>query len=519
MQRHGIIRFGSFELDTDTRELRKRGRRVRLSPKPAQALALLASAPGRLITREAIRKELWDSDMHVDFEHALNFCIREVRAALGDNAKKPRYIETLPRRGYRFIAETSVKSPDTTQLVARPEAARQLEAYKHYESARKSFGQAGKEALENARQGFELAVEILPEYALAHSGLGASYALRSLNRRDPEDLNAAEAHLSRALELDPELAEPYPWLCYVLMRSNRWEAAIQAGHRGVELQPDLVTAHYFLGLAYFAGAEIDVARYENSARHLRDAIGVNPHWQASWYVLSYLSLLVGEYREAEYYAESLLEMNRAPKGLPFIGAEIVLGSARLREADHVGARTVLLSFLERISGSDHMYRDAMTAAAACVLGEVELRHGEPSAALAAYRRGWHTVQEYPRVNAYDRIAARAQAGLAAAYAAQGDRARAEALLERATGAARQSESMEHNAAAAAICEVYWTIASAWMRLGDDSRALEALVSAVRTGARDPAWLQCDPEFASIRGVPAFGRLVDAVRPPAAAVSS
>src|SRR5882724_1249281 len=99
------MQFGAFDLDLETGELRRRGRAVKLSPKPLQVLALLARSPGRLVTREAIRKELWGSDTFVDFEHALNFCIREVRAALGDHAKRPRYVETLPRRGYRFIAE------------------------------------------------------------------------------------------------------------------------------------------------------------------------------------------------------------------------------------------------------------------------------------------------------------------------------------------------------------------------------------------------------------------------------
>src|SRR5215471_9749021 len=106
----GNIQFGPFELDLESGELRKHGRTVRLSPKPWKVLALLATAPGRLVTRESIRKELWDSDIHVDFEHALNFCIREVRTTLGDRADKPRYIQTLPKRGYRFIAETSTSS-------------------------------------------------------------------------------------------------------------------------------------------------------------------------------------------------------------------------------------------------------------------------------------------------------------------------------------------------------------------------------------------------------------------------
>ena len=81
--------------------------------------------------------------------------------------------------------------------------------------------------------------------------------LEASGARHPDDLDASQAHLEKALELDPELAEPYPWLCYVLMRKNQMDRALQAGSRGVELQPDLVHAHYFLGLAHFAAAERD----------------------------------------------------------------------------------------------------------------------------------------------------------------------------------------------------------------------------------------------------------------------
>jgi tetratricopeptide (TPR) repeat protein len=199
----------------------------------------------------------------------------------------------------------------------------------------------------------------------------------------------AEFHLTKALELDRELAEPYPWLCYVLMRTNRFEAAVQSGVQGVQLQPDLVFAHYFLGLAYFAGGEIDAANYQRAARHLGDAVRVNPHFQPTWFVLSQLALLTGDYQRAEGYASRLLEMSRAPKGMPFIGAEIILGSVKLRERDATTARHHLLAFLEHMRESDHMYRDAMTGAAGCALGDVELRHGPASAALAAYRRGWY----------------------------------------------------------------------------------------------------------------------------------
>jgi DNA-binding winged helix-turn-helix (wHTH) protein/TolB-like protein len=97
-------RFGLFEFDDQGRVLRKQGRLVRLEPQPARALALLLARPGALVTREELRRALWEPGVHVDFERGLAYAIAQVRAALGDTADNPRFVETVPRQGYRFIA-------------------------------------------------------------------------------------------------------------------------------------------------------------------------------------------------------------------------------------------------------------------------------------------------------------------------------------------------------------------------------------------------------------------------------
>ena len=99
------IRFGDFELESKSGELRKNGRPLKLQPQPSKVLVLLASRPGDLVTREEIQQEVWAAETFVDFEHGLNFCIKQIRTALGDNAQSPVFIETIPRRGYRFIAQ------------------------------------------------------------------------------------------------------------------------------------------------------------------------------------------------------------------------------------------------------------------------------------------------------------------------------------------------------------------------------------------------------------------------------
>ena len=99
-----IVRFGSFEADLHTRELRKHGLKLKVQEQPFQVLAMLLARPGELVTREEIRSRLWPQDTFIDFDHGLNAAVRRLRDALNDDAETPRFVETLPRRGYRFIA-------------------------------------------------------------------------------------------------------------------------------------------------------------------------------------------------------------------------------------------------------------------------------------------------------------------------------------------------------------------------------------------------------------------------------
>jgi TolB-like protein/DNA-binding winged helix-turn-helix (wHTH) protein len=100
----GTVRFGAFEADLRSGELRKDGIKVKLEGQPFQVLAVLLGRPGQLVTREELQKELWPGETFVDFEQGINAAVKRLRVALEDSADKPRFIETLPRRGYRFIA-------------------------------------------------------------------------------------------------------------------------------------------------------------------------------------------------------------------------------------------------------------------------------------------------------------------------------------------------------------------------------------------------------------------------------
>jgi len=118
------IAFGRFEADLRSGELRKDGRRVRLQAKPFQLLALLLEHPGEVVSREEICHRLWDAETFVDFDHSLGTAVNKIREALNDAADNPRYIETLPKRGYRFIGKIN---PDLPVVMAVQDAQESLE--------------------------------------------------------------------------------------------------------------------------------------------------------------------------------------------------------------------------------------------------------------------------------------------------------------------------------------------------------------------------------------------------------
>ena len=113
-----VIRFGVFEADLRAGELHSQGLRAKLQEKPFQLLAILLERPGDVVTREELREKLWPGDTFVDFDHGINIAINKLREALGDSAEHPRYIETLPKRGYRFLVTASECPAD--EPVPRP---------------------------------------------------------------------------------------------------------------------------------------------------------------------------------------------------------------------------------------------------------------------------------------------------------------------------------------------------------------------------------------------------------------
>ncbi len=119
-KKSGIARFGVFEADLDGRELRKHGRRLRLQEQPFAVLSALIERAGEIVTREDLRQKLWPADTFVDFDHSLNTAVNKIREVLGDSAANPRFVETIARRGYRFLADVQWQEKSVVPVTSAP---------------------------------------------------------------------------------------------------------------------------------------------------------------------------------------------------------------------------------------------------------------------------------------------------------------------------------------------------------------------------------------------------------------
>ena len=117
-----VVRFGTYEVSLQSGEVRKAGLRIKVQQQPMKLLEVLLERPGEAVTREELRSRVWPNESFGDFDQALNIAIGKLRSALGDSAENPRFIETLPKRGYRFIADVSVLGGDARPKRPEPVA-------------------------------------------------------------------------------------------------------------------------------------------------------------------------------------------------------------------------------------------------------------------------------------------------------------------------------------------------------------------------------------------------------------
>lgn len=238
--RSSTFTFGDFQLDCRARELKRRGRRLRVQRQPIQILSLLVATAGEVVTREELRDAVWAQHTHVDFDRGINKAINRLRQVLGDVPQRPQFIETVPRRGYRFLA--AVTRVATPVRVISPEVREALLKARHF---------AGKRTVQDLTRSvdhFRQTIERDPDCADAWAGLAEAYVVLGIfGLQPPHDaFPAARSAAERALTLDGSSAQAHTVLADVKKFYEwDWSGAERAYQRAIDIDPHSVLAHHW----------------------------------------------------------------------------------------------------------------------------------------------------------------------------------------------------------------------------------------------------------------------------------
>lgn len=303
----GRYRFDGFELDAEERELRREDELVPLQDLPLRLLVTLVERAPETVSRDALRNALWPPGTHLDVDASLNTAIARVRDALGDDASAPRFVLTVPRRGYRFVAtvETTARKRSAVLPVAialgvvlvaagtwytvrssdveagdpavsrmRLAMEREGDARDHLIVGRHHAERRSREGLERAIAAFQSAAAVFPGSAEAYSGLASSYALLGIYDfwRPREAFGPAETMARRALELDPESAGAHLATGIVAAVAHwDWETATASAEKAVELATDSAEAWFWRGALLSS-----LGRHEEALASTRRALELDP---------------------------------------------------------------------------------------------------------------------------------------------------------------------------------------------------------------------------------------------------
>ena len=632
---------------------------VKIQEQPFKLLRLLAERSGEVVSRDEIRQALWGNDTYVDFETGINFCINQIRAALGEDRQHPRYIETVPRRGYRFIAtvdtrlHASARDEDTnsvaivefTNLTGDPEAAwlgwaipqsvtvdlqkltrlrvlsaertlfaisrlgldkisakeiqqlsetlpaswivwggyqkignriritahfsrtdtgesmgsikadgtledifqledqivtgllealsitlsdaekakiekpetTSLQAYEYYVRGRQRFNNFGKASLDTAKELFEKALAIHPHYALANCGLGSVYAFGFIASGDARDLEIAIGYLQKAIRDDPDLAEAYTWLTYAYLRRARYDDALEAGNRAVELDAGSYMAYYMLGSVYVVRAVLEYRRslFSDAVREFQKSIQAEPNYPWTHLHLGWICMVHGQYAPAQKFFEegvAIQDSAAAVKAGPrFYGTGTLLGLLSFCQGDLSRAEEFHCRSLAELGSSDHVYREVLMAVSHCGLGDVAFRRALYSEALEQYRTAEDLLTSHPRSLGGGHILIQALLG----------QCKTCIVLQRnekaATHLARARELLAHKSGfdfgfiwEAWDAQSYHDFGICQALSGKSDDALRSLKKAVACGWGDHQLLDTEPALDTLRGSPEFRDLLSAV---------
>ena len=376
--------FGPFELDLQSGALSRSGVATNLQPQPSRLLVLLVKRAGELVTRDEIRRSVWPADTFVDFDQSVNFCVRQIRATLHDNASSPCYLETLPRRGYRFIAPVQhpagERNPPTVTLPAaagrdRPwhwrVAALALatlialgtssSAHRHpvvegaptADASTQEQVELGRYFLNKmtnadtliAIEHFEAAARSDPPYAPAFAALADAYTQLGgvfVSVKPPVNVRLlARRAAMRAIELDPNLPEGHAALGNAVLPELEWKAAEASLRRAIALKPDLARAHLTYA-SYLVGQR----RFAEAIAEARRAVELEPTSVRARHGFAWMLYFDRQYDAAIRELRVVLQMDRTFAWAQWRLGQVLLVAGRCDEA--LGALQTSVDMTERL---------------------------------------------------------------------------------------------------------------------------------------------------------------------------
>jgi serine/threonine-protein kinase len=398
-------------------------------------------------------------------------------------------------------------SPAAVADIEQPQT-EQVEAYELYARGRQLIKDFGAARFAEAREYFEQAVALDPEYALAHAGLGHIGVFTYIRTTDPADLESGVADLQRALELDDSLGEALVWLTYGYIRQDRYTEAEATGRRATELEPDYGMSHYMLAVARLCRAMTDRrwAGIGMAVQSLLTTVAVDPDIQPAHMVLAWAYMLNGEYDRAEGFIHRAVEIEVAGAASEhrFVGAYTLKALFDFRCNRLEVARAGYEHAVKELAEAEHMYRDAFLALSLCGLGECAYRARSYDVAIRHYASAIEAIEAHPHRLGIGYCMVKARLGLARAFHRLHMRREGAEQFARADRLFTERQRYDFHwtwegsdAQALFDFAVYYAVHQQW------DEAAKALDGAVHAGWGDLPSLEFEPAFARYRDEPAF----------------
>jgi DNA-binding winged helix-turn-helix (wHTH) protein/cytochrome c-type biogenesis protein CcmH/NrfG len=459
------MHFGPFALDERTWSLARDGTAVDLSPRLVEILAFLAAHPGVIVTKDELLERFWP-DVHVT-ENTLTRAIADIRKALGDAAAEPMFVQTVARRGYRFIGETTTSSDDV---------------FAAWVKGRLALDSLDIARLPGAVAAFERAANELSSYAPAHAGLANAYLLqieagRAGRTADRELLARAIAAARRACAVDPQLGEGWAVLGHLLSVAGNGEESMAAARRAAALEPENWRHQYRLAFATWG---------EERLRAVHRALALMPGFAPAHFLSAMVFIARGALdhaeREATLGAEGQRRQQREGTPLPAVGLHWVRGLIQWARGQIDQAFSSLNEEVGTLA-SGHVYAREFAVNARVAAGFMRLSLGDVSDAESMFRSALEETPGY----------ARALVGLSVALMRAGNRLESEAVRVRVDSAIAELVAEEEHVEAALVA------AATRATRGGTSEAVEILDRLLAEAPPGRAgWIiPVDPMFADL----------------------